>query len=144
MRALLAAGLILAATSAAAQTGPAPSGPGATTPGSGAAGQSVEGAPVAGDRGWRASPEVMAAMRTMRQQCAADMQRLCPEASTPAPQAQDGQGGPRHGGRGRMMQCVRQHQSELSPGCVQAMDALRTARQSAGGAGPAPGASPQG
>ena len=82
-----------------------------------------------------------AARRAAREQCAADVTRLCPDAAAQAAAPPAAEGGPGAGRRaGGMFQCVRQHVSELSPGCRQALDAMRAARQSA----PAGGAAPQG
>lgn len=90
------------------------------------------------------TPQMRAARQAVRQQCAADMARLCADVM-PAPAqapagAADGAGGG-GGRRGGMMQCVRQHRSELSPTCSQALDAMRAARM-AGGQPPAPGVAP--
>jgi hypothetical protein len=64
-----------------------------------------------------ASPEVIAARRAMRQTCAADMAKLCPDAH-PGP-------------GGGLMQCVLQHRADLSPDCSQAIGALQGARKAA-------------
>jgi hypothetical protein len=146
MRALLAAACFLAASAPAlAQTGA----PQTDAP---------QGAPTGGGyRGYgrQMSPEVRAAMQTVRRQCAADIQKLCADSAAPAPgDGQTGGQGGGGGGRGRMMQCIREHRSQLSSGCSQAMEAMRAARRDAGqgaggpGAGgpgaAAPGAAPQG
>ena len=64
------------------------------------------------------TPEMIAARQAAHQACAADMAKLCVGVE------------PGHGG---MMQCVRQHRAELSPGCSQALGALRDARRAAKG-----------
>lgn len=71
-----------------------------------------------------ANPATRAARQAMRQACAADVQRLCADAQA------NGQ---------RPMQCLRSRMSQVSPGCVQAFQAMQAARQSGGGAPPAGG-----
>lgn len=137
MRALLTAAVLLAAAApAAAQTQPTPDAgapPSAGAPAGGGYGGDGAGRPPP-------SPAMLAARRAARQQCAADTARLCPDAAQPAvapPAEGEAQGAGRRGG---MFQCVRQHVSELSPGCRQALDAMRAAR----GQGGSPPVAPQG
>jgi hypothetical protein len=54
----------------------------------------------------------MAARQAARQACAADMTRLCPDAATPG---------------SHPMQCLRQHASDISAPCAQALQAMRDA-----------------
>ncbi len=99
---LLAAALF-AAVPAIAQTAPAPQ---STPPGYGVTTPSAARAP--------ASPEVVAARDTARQACAADVAKLCADVQS---------------GGGKVMQCVRQHRADVSPGCSSALGALRDARR---------------
>lgn len=52
-------------------------------------------------------------MEKIRQTCGTDIQRLCPGIQP---------------GGGRLMQCMRGHQSELSSGCQAALASARSAR----------------
>jgi hypothetical protein len=66
----------------------------------------------------------------VRKACAADIQRLCPDAQ------------PGRGGGLRM--CLRQHQNDLSADCRSAMAAMRQQRQHGQGQGPGANAPPPG
>jgi hypothetical protein len=57
----------------------------------------------------------------VRQACAADIQKLCPDAK-PGP-------------GGGMRECIMSHQSELSDGCKTALAQMRAARMQAAGGG---------
>lgn len=124
--ALAAAVLALAAAPALAQTAaPAYTPPGyaPTAPMSSAA-PSAPGAPAATRPA--PTPQMIAARRAMTQACAADRARLCASGA---------------GASERPMVCMRQHMSELSSGCTQAIQSMRQARQ-AGPAGPAMSGAP--
>lgn len=137
--ALVAAALPAAALPAAAQTAPAAPAPAPSM-------STMPRADGGGYGGMRTppTPQMRAARQSVRQQCQADMARLCADVMQAPPQAPagaaDGAGGG-GGRRGGMMQCIRQHRSEVSPSCSQALDAMRAARK-AGGAPPAGGAAP--
>jgi hypothetical protein len=60
-----------------------------------------------------ATPAEMAARHAAHQACAADVTRLCADAATPG---------------GHPMQCLRQHLSDISAPCAQALQAMREAR----------------
>ena len=95
--------LTACAGSAIAQTAPSPQ---STPPGYAVTIPSAARAP--------ASPEVVAARHTARQACAADVAKLCADVQSAG---------------GKVMQCVRQHRAEVSPGCSSALGALRDARR---------------
>ncbi|HEX3918597.1 MAG TPA: hypothetical protein VHW60_14765 [Caulobacteraceae bacterium] len=61
-----------------------------------------------------ATPAMMAARHAAHEACAADMTRLCPDAATAG---------------SHPMQCLRQHMSDISAPCAQALQAMRAARR---------------
>ena len=61
------------------------------------------------------SPAMQAARQKMMEQCAADMQKHCPDATGPA-----------------RMQCMREHGPMMSDGCKAAMQEMMAARQAGG------------
>jgi hypothetical protein len=77
-----------------------------------------------------AAAQTPPAMPKLREVCAADFLKLCPDV-TP--------------GHGAVAQCVKGHVQELSPDCRSALMARREAmreRKAAMGSAPAPGATP--
>jgi hypothetical protein len=60
-----------------------------------------------------ATPAMMAARHAAHEACAADMTRLCPDAAAGS----------------HPMQCLRQHMSDVSAPCAQALQAMREARR---------------
>jgi hypothetical protein len=62
----------------------------------------------------QASPEVRAALQAMRQACAADIAKLCKDVEP---------------GGGKIGMCLRDHATELSPGCTTAWQNVRAARK---------------
>ena len=65
-----------------------------------------------------ASPALIAARHAAREACMADITRLCADASAPG---------------AHPMQCLRQHLSDVSPACTQALQAMRDARHATQG-----------
>ncbi len=124
----LAPFLLASALAGASIAQPAPNGPQAGAPD----GPAPPFAPGAGWRDRAPSPQMLEARRAVRAQCEADMARLCPEAAA-APVPQEGaptsaRGGGYGGRRGGAMRCLRERQSEVSPSCRSAMEAMRAAR----------------
>jgi hypothetical protein len=108
-RLLLAALLTLAPLVAAAQDAP-PAPPSPPVPPSPSSDEHAGRPPV--------SPELRSAIQAMHTACAADMARLC---GAPQPEGQPGHGG-------GAMRCMIQHSTEISPGCEQAIGAMRALR----------------
>jgi len=71
------------------------------------------------------TPEMRSAFQAMRTACAADMARLCGDAQASA--SSGGQPGAQPS-RGGAMRCMIQHSTEISPGCEQAIGAMRALR----------------
>lgn len=70
--------------------------------------------PAAG--GQTPSPAMQAARQKVMEQCAADMQKHCPDKTGPDRQM-----------------CMREHAATMSDGCKAAMQEMMAARQAAGG-----------
>jgi len=76
------------------------------------------------------TPELRSAIQAMRTACAADMARLCGDAQAAAPSgAASGDQPAGRPGRGGAMRCMIQHSAEVSPGCEQAIGAMRALRR---------------
>ncbi len=114
--ACLASALLAFAGSALAQS-PSAQTPGAQTPASQSAAPGY-GVSEPGSGRPAPSPEMVAARQAARQACAPDVAKFCADAQA---------------GGGAVMQCVREHRSELSPTCSDALGALRAARRAAKG-----------
>lgn len=128
MCALPTAAVLLAAAMAVpapAQTVPAPQA---------AAPQAAE--PLAGGgygaRGGPPSPELRAALHAVREQCEADVVRLCPDPHPDgAPVDETKPPSPPTRRNRAIYQCVRQHADSFTPGCRQAIESARALRRSA-------------